>query len=120
MDWWAKLYLYEIEFANGTIVKQAEDGRRIEEFVREHGQAKEIRLVPQDEDLRAHAVRIPVGTRPVYFRRNEIAVGHTGKGLRFCIGWTQDNDTPRSMLFISVSARTGDVTLMQPETYRGQ
>lgn len=119
MDWWSKLYLYEIEFKDGTIVKQ-EDGRRIEECVREHGQATEIRLVPQEKEMRAYVVRIPTGMRPVYFRRNSIDVGCVGKGLRFCIGWTPNTAKPKSMICLSVSAKDGSTTLMEPEMYHGQ
>lgn len=125
MDWWRKLYLYEVEFKDGFAILQPENDRPMlkdaaAEHKKAHGPVVELRLMPQQTGLRAHSVRIPTGMRPVYFRRDDpICVGKLPKGLRFCIGWTPDNANPKAMICLAVSAKTGDTLLMEPENYNG-
>ena len=122
MDWWMKLYLFEVEFEDGsTLLQSIELPSLTDETLRDRGQAVELRLVPQRTDLNPHSARIPKGTRPVYFRRNDIAVGVEAKGLRFCIGWVSGGDRPQQVMFCnSISAKTGATQLLEPEAYRGQ
>ena len=120
MDYWRKIYLWEIDFADGRTLRQAEiEDRDRMPLTREYRQAVCIRLVPQRPGLVTVTVAVPEGCRPIYCRRTPHPGLPQHRPLQFFIGWCQDLEEPRAMLGFEVDSTTGSVTLVTPEPYNG-
>ena len=110
-DWWARIYQYEVTFADGRVVRQADEDIQMVDFVSKYGRMVKITLVPQRPDLKSVCAAIPEGTDPVYRRRILRKNGTQLKRLRFLIGWSSG----KARNLIAVDAATGAVELLLPE-----
>lgn len=110
-DWWAKIYQYELTFADGRVVRQADEDMKMPDFVHKYGRMVKITLVPQRPDLKSVYAAVPQGTDPVYRRRILRKNGTQLERLRFVIGWS----TGKARNLIAVDAATGSVELLLPE-----
>ncbi len=110
-DSWAKIYQYELTFADGRVVRQADEDIKMVDFVRKYGRMVKITLVPQQSELAEHYALIPEGMDPVYRRRILLKNGTQLERLRFVIGWS----TGKARNLIAVDAATGAVELLLPE-----
>jgi hypothetical protein len=121
MDYWTRIYLWEIDFADGRSLQQAniEDRNRMR-LTKEYGQATCIRLTPQRPGLVTVSVAVPQGCRPVYCRRTPQPGLPQRRPLQFFIGWCQDVEKPGAMQGLEVDSITGNVTQIAPESYNGQ
>ena len=111
-DWWARIYQYELTFADGRVVRQADEDMKMADFVRKYGRIVKITLVPQRPDLKSVYAAVPQGMAPVYRRRMLRKNGTQLERLRFLIGWS----TGKARNLIAVDAATGSVELLLPET----
>ena len=114
MDSWAKIYQYELTFADGRVVRQADEDIKMVDFVRKYGRMVKITLVPQRSDMKPLCAAIPQGTHPVYRRRILRRNGTQLERLRFLIGWSSGN----ARNLIAVDAATGAVELLLPEAVK--
>ena len=113
IDSWAKIYQYELTFADGRVVRQADEDIKMVDFVRKYGRMVKITLIPQRPDMKPIYAAIPDGTDPVYRRRiaRQVTSDMRIERLRFVVGWSAGN----ARNLIAVDAATGAVELLLPE-----
>jgi len=115
MDWFLKVYAWELFFEGGKKVSQLEEDKSMEEMIDKYGTPLSLALIPRRAGLKVVRCPIPEKTTPVYFRRVTKDWLQRVRSAKFAIGYK----LPHTQVVVMADSVTGDIIGPIAESIKG-